>query len=163
MDDKEKLLDDIEIIEDIEDEEVLFLEDEVKYNTTYAEDTSLKDNDDISLGETEEVGHSVNDALTKFATEENTLSFEMPKEVKEEVKVELPKEEMSFDLEGPSLSDELDNTLILAERAINPRPVVEEDLKDESKSNKRAIIFIVVLFILLAAAIFAFPFIKELF
>lgn len=162
MDEKDKILDEIEIIDDIEEEEILFLEDEVEYKTTYAEDTSLTNNENISLGSQEE-GHSVNDALTKFATEENTLSFEMPKQVEVKEEIELPKQEMSFEAEGPNLSDELDNTLILAERAINPKPVVEEDISDETKSNRRAIIFIVVLFVLLAVAILAFPFIKELF
>lgn len=168
MDEKKNILDEIEILEDIEEEEILFKEDEVQYKTTYREDTSFKDSESISLGQ-EEKGHSLNDALTKFSTEENTVSFTMPKEEEieiieeEDLNFNISKEDVPFEAEGPSLSDELDNTMILAEQAINPKPVLEEDGKDDTKSNKRAIIFIVILFILLAAFVIALPFIKGLF
>lgn len=163
MDEKENIIDDIEIIDDIVDEEILFLDDEVEHKTTYAEDTSLKDNENISLGNEEE-GHSLDDALTKFSTDENTISFEMPKEEAPKVTEEpIFKKEMSFESEGPSLSDEMDSTMVLAKQAISPTKEVLDDSSDDSKSNKRAIIFIIFIFVLLAAIVIALPYIKNLF
>jgi hypothetical protein len=154
MDNKDLINDEIEILDDIVEEEILFKEEEVPYKTTYAEDKSLQDSSNVSLGGEVE-GHSLSEALTKFNTEESIVK-EVPVEPVKEVK-----EEFKFEVENPTLSDELDQTLIVAKNAIDPSPVQEEDVKDESKSNKKYIIFVVVLFVLLAVFILAFPFIKE--
>lgn len=154
MDNKDLINDEIEILDDIVEEEILFVEEEPTYTPTYAEDNSLKDNSNVSLGG-EVVGHSVNDALTKFNTEEPVM-FTIPEEPVIEIK-----EEINIPVESPNLSDELDNTLFIAKEALDPAPIVKDNTKDETKSNKRAVIFVIVLFVLLGVGIVAFPFIKE--
>jgi hypothetical protein len=155
MDNKDLINDEIEILDDIVEEEVLFVEEEPTYTPTYTEDHSLKDSSTISLGGEVE-GHSVNDALTKFNTEETPIMYSIPEEPVVEIK-----EEINIPVESPNLSDELDNTLFIAKEALDPAPVVKDNAKDETKSNKRAIIFVIVLFVLLGVGIVAFPFIKE--
>lgn len=155
MDNKDLINDEIEILDDIVEEEALFVEEEPSYKPTYAEDNSLKDSNTVSLGGEIE-GHSVNDALTKFNTEDNRVMFSIPEEPVIEIK-----EEINIPIESPNLSDELDNTLFIAKEALDPTPVVKDNTKDETKSNKRAIIFVIVLFVLLGVGIILFPFIKE--
>jgi hypothetical protein len=155
MDNKDLINDEIEILDDIVEEEILFKEEEPTYKTTYTEDNSLQDSSNVSLGGDVE-GHSLNEALTKFNTDDNPIIKELPQEEVKEVK-----EEFKFEVESPTLSDELDQTLIVAKNAIDPSPVIEDNIKDETKSNKRAIIFIIVLFAILAVFILAFPFIKD--
>lgn len=155
MDNKDLINDEIEILDDIVEEESLFFEEEPSYKPTYAEDNSLKDNSTVSLGGEIE-GHSVNDALTKFNTEDSRVMFSIPEEPVIEIK-----EEINIPVESPSLSDELDNTLFIAKEALDPAPVVKDDAKDETKSNKRAVIFVIVLFLLLALGVVLFPFIKD--
>lgn len=164
MDNKGIIEDEIEILDDIAEEEVLLVEEPTSYqDKTYVEDNSLKDNGEILVsGVSDTVEHTVDDALTKFNTEE------VPNVVEEVV---APEEQViesvvigSEGAEAPTLSDELDNTLMLAKQAIKPETISDtKPMKDETKSNKRSIIFVIVIFVLLGLLVVALPTIINLF
>lgn len=158
MDNKNILEDEFEILDDIEEETILFNESPTTNDRTYIEDNSLQNSGDITVGFSSDDEHTVDDALAKFNTDETPV-----------VMKEMVSNEPSFDiedvnpkpvLEAPSLSDELDNTLLLAKQAIHPEVVNDvKEIKDESKSNKLFITIVIILFIILAAFALLFPYI----
>ena len=146
-------------------------------DATYTTDTSLSTDSNImvdsSVVDSEVVSQ---DPINMFNVEEQPMVapaetpyvFDLPKEelapASEEVMEPLT---VSTDpiasVESPDLSDELDNTLLLAKQAINPDSVIETPVKkDDEKSNKLGVIFIVILFVVLTAFIVALPYITDL-
>lgn len=162
--------DDIEIIDDFEETEVLFDEpsSEAKVvpvvetpNTTYIKDNSFANNDKVWVGGLSEGEPTYHDAISIFDIEEKVKSME-------NTNVSAPRitEPVShapiINIEKPDLSDELDNTLMIAKQAINPDNKVEEKHHDKRKENTVGIILIILLFVILLAFALMLPYINDL-
>ncbi len=137
-------------------------------DTTYTADNSLSTNANIFFGEPEVIEKTmVPDPINIFNTEEPVVQPVVTPVVVNEPAIEVTTNvDQLVNVESPDLSDELDNTLLLAKQAINPDAVVNNasisHVNGEEKSNKVGIIFIVVLFIILTAFIVALPYITDL-
>lgn len=163
--------DDIEIIDDFEENvEVLFDEpsSEAKVvptvetpNTTYTKDNSFSNNDKVWVGGLSEGEPTYHDAISIFDIEEKVKSME-------NTSVSAPRiaepvlHAPIVNIEKPDLSDELDNTLMIAKQAINPDNKVEEKHHDKRKENTVGIILIILLFVILVAFALMLPYINDL-
>lgn len=136
-------------------------------NLTYDKDNSLSNNDQIVMGLADETnGPNVQDTISIFDVDDSNsnkevMSVNIPK-------VEIPAtplyDEPISNVETPDLSDDLDNTLMIAKKAINPDAFKEkEEVSYEPKKNKIGIFLIVMLFIILALFIFSLPYLNEFF
>lgn len=189
MEENKMVEEEIEIIDDFNDKpvdtELLFPEvapvaapvTPVYADATYTTDTSLSTDSNImvdsSVVDSEVVSQ---DPINMFNVEEQPMVapaetpyvFDLPKEelapaVEEVMEPLTVSTDPIASVESPDLSDELDNTLLLAKQAINPDSVIETPVKkDDEKSNKLGVIFIVILFVVLTAFIVALPYITDL-
>lgn len=145
-------------------------------DTTYTTDNSLSNASSVVFGNPVEATEPVvQDTINIFNVEEpvvqpatSTFGYELPKvEVAPTLEPVMLSSDPTGSVESPDLSDELDNTLLLAKQAINPdlgidQIPVKTEAANEEKSNKTSVIFIVMLFVILIGFILALPYITQL-
>jgi hypothetical protein len=126
-------MDEFEILDDMEE----------KKKSTYDEDNSFLDMNTLQLGIKSD-GLSSKEVLNSFKLEDTSQDLQIEKSYSRE---ETP---IIIDAPKPTIDDEFSNTMLLNKQEI------KNELKEEKESGS-AVVFIVILFILLAAFIFLLP------